>query len=65
MKATAEGRIWESSAFCLPGGFINAVDRAEEFVVRPGRVWMIGADNTMNYIRWIYTDGSGHTEGAF
>jgi hypothetical protein len=65
MKATAEGRIWESSAFCLPGGFINAVDRAEEFVVRPDRVWMIGADNTMNYIRWIYTDGSGHASGDF
>jgi len=65
MKATAEGRIWETSAFCFPGGLINAVINAEEFVVRPGRVWTIGADNTTNYIRWIYTDGSGHTEGDF
>ncbi len=65
MKATAEGRIWETSAFCFPGGFINAVVNAEEFVVHPDRVWTIGADNTTNYIRWIYTDGSGHASGDF
>jgi len=65
MKAVAEGRMWDADAFCLPGGFIGSVVNAEEFVVTPEKVWTIGADNTANYIRWIYTDGSGHASGDF
>jgi hypothetical protein len=65
MIANAEGRMWDADAFCLPGGFLESIVNAEEFVVRPGRVWTLGADNTANYIRWIYTDGSGHASGDF
>ena len=59
-KAAAEGRIWGAGTFCLPGGFFSAVS-AEEFIVTPDRVWTLGAGNGENYIRWIYTDGSGHS----
>jgi len=64
LKASAEGRIWGAGAFCLPGGFFNAVG-AEEFIVTPGRVWTLGAGNGSNTIRWIYTDGSGHAPEQF
>jgi hypothetical protein len=64
IKAAAEGRIWGSGTFCLPGGFFAAVG-AEEFIVTPDRVWMLAAGNAENYIRWIYTDGSGHTAKEF
>jgi hypothetical protein len=60
LKATTEGRIWGAGAFCLPGGFFSALG-AEEFVVTPGRVWALAAGNGSNTIRWIYTDGSGHS----
>ena len=65
MKAYTEGRIWGANSFCLPGGFVTALTAAEEFVVTPERVWILGAGNNRNYIRWIYTDGSGHAEPAF
>src|ERR1051326_2693775 len=60
IKAASEGRIWGAGSFCLPGGFFAAVN-AEEFIVTPARVWTLGAGNGENYIRWIYTDGSGHS----
>ena len=60
VKAYAEGRVWSPGAFCLPGGFFAALE-AEEFVVTPDRVWMLGAGNGSNTTRWIYTDGSGHS----
>jgi hypothetical protein len=60
VKAAAEGRIWGAGSFCLPGGFFAALG-AEEFIVTPGKVWTLAAGNGENYIRWIYTDGSGHT----
>ena len=65
MKAYTEGRIWGANSFCLPGGFVTALTAAEEFIVTPERVWILGAGNNRNYIRWIYTDGSGHAEAAF
>ena len=65
MKAYTEGRIWGANSFCLPGGFVTSVTDAEEFIVTPDRVWILGAGNNRNYIRWIYTDGSGHTAGDF
>ena len=60
MNAYSEGRIWMAGAFCLPGGFFAALD-AEEFIVTPDRVWLLGAANGANTTRWIYTDGSGHS----
>ena len=60
VKAAAEGRIWGAGSFCLPGGFFSALG-AEEFIVTPEKVWILAASNGENYIRWIYTDGSGHT----
>ena len=61
VKAQSEGRIWTAGAFCLPSGFISSVTNAEEFIVTPEKTWTLGASNGANYIRWIYTDGSGHT----
>jgi hypothetical protein len=60
LKGNSEGRMWWAGAFCLPGGFFSAVG-AEEFIVTPGRVWTLASGNGSNSIRWIYTDGSGHT----
>ena len=60
VKAAAEGRAWSAGAICLPGGFFASLE-AEEFIVTPDRVWTLAAGNGENYIRWIYTDGSGHT----
>jgi hypothetical protein len=60
LKAYTEGRIWSAGSICLPGGFFSALG-AEEFVVTPNRVYTLGASNGENYIRWIYTDGSGHS----
>jgi hypothetical protein len=60
LKAYTEGRIWSAGAICLPGGFFAAVG-AEEFIVTPEQVWTLGSSNAQNYIRWIYTDGSGHS----
>ena len=65
MWALATGRNWGANAFCLPGGFVTAVRDAEEFVATPDRVWILGAGNNRNYIRWIYTDGSGHSADAY
>jgi hypothetical protein len=59
-KAYTEGRIWSAGSFCLPGGFFSALE-AEEFIVTPDRVWILGAGNGSNTTRWIYTDGSGHS----
>lgn len=64
IKASAEGRIWGAGAFCLPGGFFSALG-AEEFIVTPNRVWTLAAGNGSNTIRWIYTDGSGHSPQEF
>ena len=61
MSALAERRSWGPNAFCFPGGFVTAVRDAEEFIATPERVWILGAGNNRNYIRWIYTDDSGHT----
>jgi hypothetical protein len=60
LKAYTEGRIWSAGSICLPGGFFSALG-AEEFVATPNRVYTLGASNGENYIRWIYTDGSGHS----
>jgi hypothetical protein len=64
LKAVTEGRIWGAGAFCLPGGFFSALE-ADEFIVTPNRVWILSASNTSNFIRWIYTDGSGHSPEQF
>ena len=64
LKASTEGRIWSAGAFCLPGGFFSALS-TQEFIVTPGRVWTLAAGNGSNTIRWIYTDGSGHSPEEF
>ena len=64
LKGVTEGRIWGAGAFCLPGGFFSALG-AEEFIVTPNRVWTHAAGNGSNTIRWIYTDGSGHSPAEF
>jgi hypothetical protein len=60
LKAATEGRIWSPNAFCLPNGFFPTL-AAGEFIVTPDRVWTLTEGNGWNGIRWIYTDGSGHT----
>jgi len=65
MKSLADKRSWGPNAFCLPGGFMAAVRDAEEFIATPDRVWILSAGNNRNYIRWIYTDNSGHSAEDF
>ena len=65
MSALAERRSWGANAFCFPGGFMTAVRDSEEFIATPERVWILGAGNNRNYVRWIYTDDSGHTTPDF
>jgi hypothetical protein len=60
LKAATEGRIWSANAFCLPSGFFGATG-FEEIIVAPHRVWTLASGNGSNSIRWIYTDGSGHS----
>jgi hypothetical protein len=60
LKANSEGRMWWPSAYCLPSGFFSSLG-AQEFLVTPERVWTLAAGNGSNSIRWIYTDGSGHS----
>jgi hypothetical protein len=64
LKAVTEGRIWGAGSFCLPGGFFSSLG-AEEFIVTPNRTWTHAAGNGSNTIRWIYTDGSGHSPDEF
>ena len=64
MKAVSQARIWGAGSFCLPGGFMNSLNM-EEFVVLPDKVYTLGASNVQNYIRWIYTDGKGHSPEQF
>jgi hypothetical protein len=65
MKSLADKRSWGANAFCFPGGFTTSVRDAEEFIITPDRAWFLGAGNNRNYIRWIYTDNSGHTAEDF
>jgi hypothetical protein len=65
MKSLADKRSWGPNAFCFPGGFMTAVRDAEEFIATPDRVWILSAGNNRNYIRWIYTDNSGHSDEDF
>jgi hypothetical protein len=65
MKSVADKRSWGANAFCFPGGFTTAVRDAEEFIASPEQVWILGAGNNRNYIRWIYTDDSGHSAEDF
>jgi hypothetical protein len=60
LKAATEGRIWSANSFCLPNGFFPTLD-ASEFIATPDRVWTLTEGNGWNAIRWIYTDGVGHT----
>ena len=64
VKASTEGRTWGPNSFCLPTGFFASLN-ADEFVVTPEKVYVLGVGNGENYIRWIYTDGVGHAPEQF
>jgi hypothetical protein len=65
-KAEAEGRHFWPASFCLPRGYIESVvSNPKEFILRPERIWIIGDTYTENLIRWVYTDGSGHSDENF
>ncbi|MBI4886304.1 MAG: hypothetical protein HY824_04375 [Acidobacteria bacterium] len=62
VKAEAEGRHWWAAAFCLPDGFIRGLSRTpQQFVIRPTQVLMLTDQLVATQVRWVYTDGSGHT----
>jgi hypothetical protein len=62
VKAESEGRHWWAASFCLPNGFVRGIWRSpKEFVLRPGRVWTISSILTQTQVRWVSTDGSGHS----
>jgi len=64
LRSIIEGRLWGAGTFCLPSGFFNALGPTE-WIVTPGRAWNLGESNTGNTIRWIYTNGEGHTPDNF
>ena len=63
-RSVIEGRLWGAGTFCLPSGFFNALSPTE-WIVTPDRTWNLGESNTGNTIRWIYTNGEGHTPENF
>lgn len=63
-RSVIEGRLWGAGTFCLPSGFFNALNPTE-WIVTPDRTWNLGESNTGNTIRWIYTNGEGHTPETF
>jgi hypothetical protein len=64
LQAETQGRLWDANTFCLPPGFFDALS-PNDWIVTPDRTWTHGEGNTENTIRWIYTDGSGHTPEQF
>ena len=61
-KAESEGRHFWPASFCLPRGFLESVlSTPKEFILLPHQVWIIGDTYTENLVRWVYTDGSGHS----
>jgi hypothetical protein len=64
VKAEAEGRHWWAASFCLPDGFIRGVQRAQQFIVRPGQAIIVSDMLVSNQIRWVFTDGRGHLPEA-
>jgi hypothetical protein len=65
VKAESEARAWWAGAFCLPGGYLSSVTNVQEFIVTPEKTWTHAASIGVNYIRWIYTDGSPHSAEEF
>ena len=61
VRAEAQARPWWAGAFCLPGGFMSSVTNVDEFIITPEKVWTLASSVGANYIRWIYTDDSGHS----
>ena len=64
LQAETQARLWDANTFCLPPGYFDALG-PNEWIVTPDRTWAHGEGNTENTIRWIYTDGSGHTPEQF
>jgi hypothetical protein len=65
VKAESEARAWWAGAFCLPGGFMSSVTNVQEFNTTPEKTRTLAASIGVNYIRWIYTDGSPHSAEEF
>lgn len=61
LRAEAQARPWWAGAFCLPAGFMSAMTNVDEFILTPDKVWTLASSVGANYIRWIYTDDSGHS----
>jgi len=65
VKADTEGRHWWATSYCLPDGFVRGIWRSpKEFVLRPNKVWIISSMFTETQVRWLTTDGGGHTPQA-
>ena len=65
VKADTEGRHWWATSYCLPDGFVRGLWRSpKEFVLRPDKVWIISSMLTETQVRWIETDGRGHSSEA-
>ena len=65
VKAEAEGRHWWAASFCLPDGLVRGVQRAQQFIVRPGQVTIISDMLSSVQVRWISADGRGHASEEF
>jgi len=62
VKADSEGRHWWPASYCLPDGYVRGVWRGpKEFVLRPGKVWIISSMLTETQVRWISGDGREHS----
>lgn len=65
VKAESEGRHWWAASFCLPDGFVRGVSRSpQQFVIRPNQVLMLTDTLVATQVRWVHTDGSGHSPEA-
>lgn len=64
LLSQTQGRLWDANTFCLPPGFFDSLD-PQEWIVTPDRTWTLREGNTEVTVRWIYTDGSGHTPEQF
>ena len=64
LRSVLEGRLWSAGTFCFQRGFFASL-APSEWIVTPDRTWSLGESNTGNTIRWIYTNGEGHTPENF
>lgn len=65
LKAESEGRHWWAASFCLPDGYVRGVWAADEFLIRPNQVVILNGWFHEIQVRWVATDGRGHTPEDF